>query len=211
MTRRQWVLLQTAYATARATQTSRTKLIQDAKGRIEQELISSSDGDWEKWSENLSPFRSSLVQRIQKLQAFNPGADGEARFPVLESLSDPPLFEVRPAGYLDYLYLVDNISAWLKDRTALPAFAAISRWLRRQNVDYFVIPVPKLTEVYPDLMASHVPGNRIVAPHVRRLLWELLNKDVEVLDLLPRDLAARKTVRGALYYSWIHTGIRRAR
>jgi hypothetical protein len=116
-------------------------------------------------------------------------------------LSDPPLFEVRPAGYLDYLYLVDNISAWLKDRTALPAFAAISRWLRRQNLDYFVIPVPKLTEVYPDLMASHVPGNRIVAPHVRRLLWELLNKDVEVLDLLPRDLAARKTVRGALYYS----------
>jgi hypothetical protein len=48
-----------------------------------------------------------------------------------------------------------------------------------------------MTEVYPEHFAEPCPADRIVAPHVRRMLLELLEADVEVIDALPLLLAGR--------------------
>src|SRR5437879_1631055 len=62
------------------------------------------------------------------------------------------------------------------------------------------MPVPKMTEAYPDRQAQPCPADRIVAPHLRRLWLELLQKDVEVIDLLPAFLAMPDRDAQPLYF-----------
>jgi hypothetical protein len=58
-----------------------------------------------------------------------------------------------------------------------------------------------MTEVYPEHFADHCPPDRIVAPHMRRLLLDLLEADVEVVDLLPSFLEERDKDPAPLYQS----------
>jgi hypothetical protein len=114
---------------------------------------------------------------------------------VLEGKGDFPLHEAAPVHYLAHLVEPQSLDAFRREQ---PVTAA-ARWLRRQGIDLLFVPVPKMTEVYPEYFADHCPQDRIVAPHMRRLLLELLEADVEVVDLLPTFLAERDKDPEPLY------------
>jgi hypothetical protein len=155
---------------------------------LREECQRSSGGDWDRWVEQLGPFRASLYARICDAKPYNPKAEGtfEARSRVLEGRGDFDLFESSPENYLRHLYDLE----WLKTfRDRRPVVAA-ARWLKSLGIDVIFVPVPKMTEVYAEHFADHCPSDRIVAPQVRRIVLELLESDVEVVDLLPAFLEA---------------------
>ena len=74
-----------------------------------------------------------------------------------------------------------------------------ARWLEQQGIDVIFVPVPKMTEVYPEYFTDHCPSDRIIAPHVRQAMLELLEADVEVVDLWYAFQAERDTDPEPLY------------
>jgi hypothetical protein len=165
---------------------------------IRAECRRNAGGDWDRWEEQSSAFRADLAARVRAAKPYRSTAAGtsyEARFAVLEGKGDFPLFEAVPEHYLAYLFEPKSLEAFRKERPV----AAGARWLKRRGIDVIFVPVPKMTEVYAEYFADHCPADRIVAPHVRRLLLELLEADVEVVDLLPSFLEERDKYPEPLY------------
>ena len=149
-------------------------------------------------------YRASLYARIGEAKPYNPTAEGtfEARSRVLEGRGDFALFESSPENYLRYLYDPESLKQF---RTRRPVVAA-ARWLKSLGIDVIFVPVPKMTEVYPEHFADHCPSDRFVAPQVRRIVLELLESDVEVVDLLASFLDASDTDPGRSTSLPIRTG-----
>jgi SGNH hydrolase-like domain, acetyltransferase AlgX len=115
---------------------------------------------------------------------------------ALRAEGRPPLFDdPSNAGYL----ASDDPEKYQGTRPAVQAVIAVSRWLKRQNIDLILAPAPKMAEVYNDRLGLPVPPGRIAAPHHRRLLLDILNADVEVVDLLPAFLTERDSDPQPLY------------
>jgi hypothetical protein len=66
---------------------------------------------------------------------------------------------------------------------AMPAIVAdASHWLADQGIDLIFVPVPCMTEVYPERFLTKVPPDGVAFPHVFQRDEDLLRADVEVLD-----------------------------
>jgi hypothetical protein len=165
---------------------------------IREECRRNAGGDWDRWEEQSRPYRDDLGARVRAAKPYNPTAEGtcfEGRAAVLEGKGDFPLFEAAPGFYLAYLLDPKNMDAFRKERPVI----AGARWLQRRGIDVLFVPVPKMTEVYPEHFADHCSPDRVVAPHMRRLLLDLLEADVEVVDLLPTFLEERDKDPAPLY------------
>lgn len=174
---------------------SRAESIAAARKLLFAQLAASGAGSWDAWSASVEPFRATLRERIAAAKPNNPGSKGftESRYEVLESLGEPLRFEAWPSSYLRYVANAPVSTSEFLTRTAfVSSIEAISRWLASHGVDLIFVPVPKMTEVYPDEMVPGAPADRIVAPQMRRALFELLERNVEVVDPLPLFLEARK-------------------
>jgi hypothetical protein len=181
----------------RDAEAARAAAIRETIRSLREECRHASGGDWDPWVDQLGPFRASLHKRIREAKPYNPEAEGtyEARSLVLEGRGNFALFESEPEGYLRYLYDTE----WLEGfRNRRPVVAA-ARWLKSQGVDVIFVPVPKMTEVYAERFADNCPSDQIVAPQVRRIMLELLESDVEIVDLLPSFLEARDKDPAPLY------------
>ena len=179
----------------------RREAIQRTMRGIERECERNAGGDWNRWFLQLAPFRAALRKAVSEPKPYNPSAEGtmEARCALLEAPGDPPLFETCPTLYLAYLFRPMSLDRYIQSRRVLPAIKAASAWLRKRGIDVIVVPVPKMTEVYADRVVPGTPADGIVAPQARRLLLELLKADVEVIDLLPKFLEARRSSAEPLY------------
>ncbi|HMM36144.1 MAG TPA: hypothetical protein PKA62_15605, partial [Thermoanaerobaculia bacterium] len=178
---------------AAASAPSRAESIAAARKLLLGQLEASGAGSWDAWSASVEPFRAALRERIAAAKPSNPQAKGysEARYEVLESLGEPPRFEAWPSSYVRYVANAPVSTAEFLTRTAfVSSIEAISRWLASCGVDLIFVPVPKMTEVYPDEMVSGAPADRIVAPQMRRAIFELLERNVEVVDLQDLDPSA---------------------
>jgi hypothetical protein len=175
----------------------RARAIEQTIAALRAECQRSAGGDWDRWREQLGGYRADLKARIAAATPYNPTATGyfEARSAVLEGTGDFPLFESAPDLYLRHVYDPESLDSFRKER---PVVAA-ARWLRQRGIDVIFVPVPKMTDVYPEYFAASCPGDRIVAPQVRQVLLELLESDVEVIDLLPAFLAERNQDPEPLY------------
>ncbi|HVK15412.1 MAG TPA: hypothetical protein VM533_00595 [Fimbriiglobus sp.] len=175
----------------------RAEPIRATIAQIRVECQRNAGGDWGRWVQMLEPYRSSLRVRVQEAKTFDPMAKGyfEARSPVLQAKDDFPLFECAPKNYLHFVLDPESLEPFRKERSV----AAASRWLKQKGIDLVFVPVPKMTEVYPEKFADGSPADRIIAPQVRRLWLELLEADVEVVDLLPTFLVERDAGQGYLY------------
>jgi hypothetical protein len=174
----------------------RTKAIEQTIQSLQEECRQHG-GDYDQWSQSLQPYRDALKARIGALKPNHPEAkDPYTRFRLLEAVGDPPLFEQEPDAFLTYL-LNPEVLGTFRRRNPL---AVLSRWLRIQGIDLLFMPVPKMTEVYPDRQAQPCPADRVVAPHLRRLWLELLQNDVEVIDLLPTFLTLANRDGQPLYF-----------
>ena len=74
----------------------RAAAIRDTIRSLREECQRSAGGDWNRWVEQLSPFRASLLKRIREAKPYNLQAEGsfEARSSVLEGRGDFALFEI---------------------------------------------------------------------------------------------------------------------
>ncbi len=161
---------------------ARAAAIRETIEVIQAECRSNAGGDWARWSEQLRPVRDDLVAKIRKARAFNPEATGyfEARSPVLEGRDNFSLFEPAPDHYLQHVVEPASLDRFRNERSVVAA----ARWLKQQGIDVIFVPVPKMTEIYPEYFTDHCPDDRIIAPHLRQAILELLDADVEVVDLL---------------------------
>ena len=182
---------------------SREESIRGARELLLAQLAASGTGSWDAWSESVEPFRASLRERIAAAKPNNPGSKGftESRYEVLESLGEPLRFEAWPSSYVRYVANAPVSTSEFISRTAfVSSIETISRWLASRGVDFIFVPVPKMTEVYPDAFVAGAPADRVVAPQMRRAIFELLEKGVEVVDVLPLFLEARKRPGSASLY-----------
>jgi hypothetical protein len=174
---------------------SRAESIAAARKLLLAQLAASGAGSWDAWSASVEPFRAALRERIAAAKPNNPDSKGftESRYEVLEPLGEPPRFEAWPSSYVRYVANAPVSTSEFISRTAfVSSIEAISRWLASRGVDFIFVPVPKMTEVYPEAFVAEAPADRVVAPQMRRALFELLERNVEVVDLLPLFLEARK-------------------
>jgi hypothetical protein len=176
---------------------ARANAIHRDAGVIEAECQAAAGGDWDKWERDTAPYRASLKARIDALKDINKAQSPfpEAQQEPLEGLQGFPLFELGPREHINYLYDPAKLDAVRHDR---PVVAA-SRWLRQQGIDLILVAVPKMTEVYIEHFVDPCPPDRIIAPHARRFLLEMLKEDVEVIDGLALFRAVRDTDSEYLY------------
>jgi SGNH hydrolase-like domain, acetyltransferase AlgX len=89
-------------------------------------------------------------------------------------------------------YLVDtNLEAGPENTHPLDTIAAFDAKMKRLGIDFLYVPIPSIEEVYPETFLDAVPPDLTVQPGMRRLMLSLLERDVEVLDLLRPFQAAR--------------------
>jgi len=184
---------------AAAASIGRKEAIANAAKGIEQECQRDAGGDWQRWYGQLAAFREELTPLIAEQWEKQRTT---LKTGILKAKGDPPLFvECLSAGYLCLFGSPSsmNFEDWLKTRNAPDIIATVKDWLKQRNIDLIFVPVPKMVEVYPDRVVGHVPPDRIVAPHIRKMVLDLLRADVEVVDLLPAFLKAREQDREPLY------------
>jgi hypothetical protein len=176
---------------------ARAAAIRETMDQLREECRRNAGGDWDRWSRHLAPLRAELAARMHAARPFNPTATGsfEGRSTVLAGRDGFPLFEAAPDAYLIHVVVPASLDELRNDRPVV----AGARWLERKKIDLLFVPVPKMTEVYPEPFLDAVPPDRIIAPHVRRAMLELLEDDVEVVDVLPAFQRERDSDAEPLY------------
>jgi hypothetical protein len=140
-------------------ETARQATIAGDAASIRAECDHASGGDWERWQAETAPYRAALAMRMD----FNlPPVDGSA------------FFEINAQRRLAYL---------LGPADNLETFTAVNAWLAAKGIRLVVVPVPSMTELYPERFLPN-PG-AVIAPHKRREVLTLLEHGIEVVDLWP--------------------------
>lgn len=135
------------------------------------ELAKSGAGSWDRWVQRLEPLRAQW-----KVVA---GGDLKGR-----------------NGYVfnknSLNYLVDtNLEAGPENTHPFDTIVAFDAKMKRLGIDFLWVPIPSIEEVYPENFLDSVPPDLTVQPGMRRLMLSLLERDVEVVDLLRPFIAAR--------------------
>jgi hypothetical protein len=189
---------------------ARAESIRRTADAIRTECQRAAGGDWKRWQDQTASYRAALKSRLDTLKTFDPPPAQwyDCRYEALEGKNGFPLFEVSAREYLSYLCDPAAFDGFRKDR---PVVAA-KNWLKQRGIDLIFVPVPKMTEVYVDHFLDGCPADGIVAPHVRRVLLDLLEADVEVVDGFSLFRALRDTDREYLYNTadphWAARGMR---
>jgi hypothetical protein len=176
---------------------TRAEAMRETMEVIRNECVRNAGGDWDRWIADLAAVRAELAAKVKAAKPYNPKSTGffEARGAVLEGRDRFPLFESAPAIYLTHIVEPASLDPFRHAR----AVVAGSRWLERRGIDVIFVPVPKMTEVYPEYFTDHCPSDRIIAPRIRQIMLELLEADVEVVDLSYAFQAERDTSTELLY------------
>jgi len=176
---------------------TRAQAIAHVRAEVERECRRDAGGNWDRWLQQLAPFRASLLEKIHEAEArqTKKNPDGTTAFAVIEAVGPLPLFEVDPRQQAGYIARPESLGPFEKEQPVVK----VARWLRAQGIDLIFVPVPKMTEVYAPRVASGVPADGIVAPNMRKLIRDLSRENVEVIDLLPTFLSAPHRDEDPLY------------
>lgn len=142
---------------------------------------------WRRWVRSIAPLhrriRRKLARRPKALQALL-GSQGFLFFRKSLDFVVGGDLRAQPAG-----------------KDPAPTIIAFKDYLAGIGVDFLLVPVPTKSEVFPDRLRIGVPSPEsgralpLLDPYARKLLLELSRAGVEVVDLLPTFLAARKRRR----------------
>lgn len=156
-------------------------------------------GSYTEWFAKLAELRKELRAVMDAEAPRTLPTDPATKHYLLRAAGAPPLFNEMYTG--EYVTpKAPDAFAWTAGLLAPDAVRATSRWLKKQGIDLLFVPVPKMSDVYMDrIVPRGVPADRIVAPHLRKVLFEMLSDDVEVVDLLPALLQARDVSKEPLY------------
>jgi alginate O-acetyltransferase complex protein AlgJ len=182
---------------------ARREAISRTKESIAAECRVAAGGDWQAWQDRIRPFRRALEARLQPTfahPAVSRTAPGSS-YCILPWVDEPGEY-IHSNSALGISAADDSIERSVAGNLMTPIVVGMSRWFGAQGIDLILVPVPIKPEVYPDkLLAdkSLVPEDLNVIPHIRRRLLSFLEKDVEVVDLYPLFMKARKTSVRGLY------------
>lgn len=139
---------------------ARKAAIDAMRQQLLDELQQYGDGDFDRWGENLQPFRASF-------RGNRPRTQNLFRFLNTE------LAAIR----------VNDFNVRHGERSPLNAVVAMDRFLREHGIDLIYVPIPDKVMVYPDMVSAEAsPGVPVAVAHKRNLL-ALTEAGVEVIDL----------------------------
>ncbi len=146
--------------------------------RLNNELEIWGEGSWEKWAESLTAFRQDiekiLNERPKEIKGFI-GKDGQLFF----------------RGSLEYL-LSGDLRKQQNNRDPYPAIVDYKNQLKAKGIDFLFVIIPAKTEIFPDKISNKAPKDAYVTPYTRKLMLELESAGVDIVDLLPALIDARK-------------------
>lgn len=156
-------------------------------------------GSWEAWCERLAEFHADVRRQLEARPAELKGLMGRDGFLFFR-------------GDLEYL-----VSGDLRDqpdgRDPYPAIVDLNQQLRDRGIDLLLVIIPTKAEVFPEKVSEQAPeGARpYVAPYGRKLLGELAEAGVEMVDLLPAFIDRREADGEPLYMPqdthWMPRGV----
>ena len=137
-------------------------------------------GTWEAWNGMLADFQGDVRGQLEARPAELRGLVGR----------DGWLFF---RGDLAYL-LSGDLREQADGRNPFPAITDFNTQLKARGIDLLLVVIPTKAEVYPEKVSARAPadGKPYVAPYCRKLLGELADAGVGIVDLLPAFLAARQ-------------------
>ncbi len=170
-------------AVRRVAQQGATTLVSDPW----QDELRAWGGSWEAWSERLGEFHADVKRQLEARPAELKGLIGRDDFLFFR-------------GDVEYL-----VSGDLRDqadgRDPYPAVVDFHQQLTDRDIDLLLVIIPTKADVFPEKLSEQAPeGARpYVAPYCRKLLSELAEAGVEIVDLLPAFIEERD-VDGDLLY-----------
>jgi alginate O-acetyltransferase complex protein AlgJ len=153
---------------------------EELRRALRDELRREGGGSFTTWAERVRPLHEQIAlelrRRPKELRALV-GRDGFLFY----------------RSSLEYV-VGGDLRAQAAGKNPFSAIVGFQRYLARLGVDFLLVPVPTKAEVYPDkLLAPKLLEGKLprLNPFGRKLLLELAEAGVEVIDLLPSYLAAR--------------------
>jgi hypothetical protein len=150
----------------------------DNAARFEQEI--KSFGDYPVWAKKEEPFRTSIAALVKALPAGQLGFKGR----------DGWLFFGKEIDYLNG----GDLTAQPSGKNPLPSLKEFKSFLDKNNISLLFCVVPNKSDVYFEKLPLDAPKDpgAIVNPWGRKFLADLERAGIEVIDLLPAFLAAKR-------------------
>lgn len=173
---------------------TRAESIRQALAAMDAELKESGGGSWKAWAERLEPFRADFREKLA------------AKHPVKHN------FRLDGTGIR--LTLADSVDEMPNGRRPFDCIVHTSEQLKGRGIDLIVAFIPDKVAIYPDYLSEEAPADGIVAIQMKRLMRDLLAKDVECVDLYTafRDARRKTGDKVHLYYDydrhWRNAGCR---
>jgi alginate O-acetyltransferase complex protein AlgJ len=169
---------------------------------LEAELAQLGTGDYAEWQRRLAPFHEAVRRRLKRMPRQVKAVAG----------SDGYLFYRNSLRYV----VGGDLEKQRKGKNPLPIIVEFKRQLEQRGVDFLFVPVPTKLEVYPEKLDPRFEqlGAAIVNPYSRKLLLALSAQGVEVVDLLPAFLDAKRGAGEPIFQRqdthWADRGLRLA-
>jgi hypothetical protein len=174
--------------------------------RWQSELQRWGDGSWDKWAERVADFRRDVERQLKERPADIKGLIGRDGFLFFR-------------GSLNYLTSGD-LRQQKNGRDPYPAIVDYNNQLKAKGIDLLFVIIPTKAEIFPEKISDFAPGvgGPYVTLYTRKLMLELAEAGVEVVDLLPAFIEARDgdiEQAGSLLYMkqdthWTDRGLRLA-
>ena len=147
---------------------------------IKNELQQWGGGSWEKWAESLTDFRQDIEKQLKEHPAEIKGFEGKDGFLFFR-------------GSMEYLTSGD-LRKQENERDPYPAIVDYKNQLEAKGIDFLLVIIPAKTEVFPDKISDKAPNpdGPYVTPYSRKLMLELDEAGVKIVDLLPAFIKARE-------------------
>ncbi len=170
--------------------------------RLQGELQRWGKGSWEKWVGSISDFRSDIERQLKERPAEIKGFIGKDGF----------LFY---RGSLEYL-TSGELRQQKDGRDPYPAIVDYRDQLAAKGIDFLFVIIPTKAEIFPEKISDSAPDGAkpYVTPYTRKLMLDLAEAGVEVIDLLPDFIEARYDNDAPIYMKqdthWTDRGLRLA-
>ncbi len=137
------------------------------------------DGSWDKWAKSVMDFRQDVERQLEERPADVKALVGKDGFLFFR-------------GALSYLTSGD-LRQQEDSKNPYPAIVDYSNQLKAKGIDFLFVIIPVKAEIFPEKVSDHAPdgGKPYVSPYTRKLMLELAEAGVEVVDLLPAFIEAR--------------------
>jgi hypothetical protein len=137
-------------------------------------------GNYNAWNLKAKPIHDGLRKVLAALPADQMGIQG----------SDGWLFFRKSIDYI----VCSDLSQQPEKVNPLPPIIEFKKFLDKNNINLLFVAVPCKEELYCEKLGVHpsdATGGAIISPFGRKILADLQKNGIEVIDLLPRFLAAK--------------------